>query len=306
MKTGLGEYEAVVAITRRGSFRAAADELGVSTSALSHAVSALEARLGARLFNRTTRSVSPTDAGAQFIARLAPALAEISGAIEGINNHRDTPTGTLRINTSAGAGRMVLTPLVLEYLRRYPEMELVLVTEGRLVDIVQQGFDAGIRIMEAVPQDMIAVPIGGEIRMVVVGSPAYFADRDRPQVPADLLRHRCIRARMATGSVWRWEFERRGEAIDIDVPGSLTLDEMSLILEAALEGAGLCYVSEWSARTHIAAGELIPVLEDWSPPYPGLCLYYPGRRHIPAGLRAFIDLIREQNREADADLPAAN
>lgn len=300
MKRGLSEFEAVVAIARLKSFRAAADELGMSTSALSHAVSAFETRLGVRLFNRTTRSVSPTDAGSQFIERVAPALAEIDGAIEGINSHRDTPTGTLRINTSAGAGRMVLTPLVLEYLRRYPEMNLVLVTEGRLVDIVQQGFDAGIRISEAVPQDMIAVPIGGDIRMVVVGSPAYFADRDKPLVPADLLRHRCIRARMAAGSIWRWEFEQRGETVEIDVPGSLTLDEMSLILEATLEGAGLGYVSEWSARPHIAAGELIPVLMDWSPPYPGLCLYYPGRRHIPAGLRAMIELIREQNRTPDA------
>jgi DNA-binding transcriptional LysR family regulator len=293
---GLTDYEAVVAVARLGSFRAAADHLGMSTSALSHAVAALEARLGARLFNRTTRSVSPTDAGEQFIARIAPALAEISGAIEGINSHRDTPTGTLRINTSAGAARMILTPIILEYLRRYPDMNVILVTEGRLVDVVGQGFDAGIRIAEAVPQDMIAVPIGGDIRMVVVGSPAYFERADKPLVPADLLGHQCIRARMATGAIWRWEFEMRGEAVEIDAPGALTLDEMTLMVEAALAGVGLAYLSEWSVRDHIAQGRLIPVLEDWSPPYPGLCLYYPGRRHVPAGLRALIDLIREVNR----------
>jgi DNA-binding transcriptional LysR family regulator len=296
--TRLTEFDAIVAIARLGSFRAAATELGMSTSALSHAVSALEARLGVRLFNRTTRSVSPTDAGEQFIARIAPALGEIGSAIAGISSHRDTPAGTLRINASAGAARMILTPIFLEYLERYPEMNLVLVTEGRLIDIVQRGFDAGIRIADTVPRDMIAVPIGGPLRMVVVGSPDYFAGRDLPKVPADLLHHQCIRARMATGAIWRWEFERHGEAIEIDVPGTLTLDEMTLMLEAVLAGTGLAYLSEWSVRDHIAAGRLVSVLENWSPPYPGLCLYYPGRRHVPVGLRALIDLIREKNRAA--------
>lgn len=294
--TGLTEYEAVAAVARLGSFRAAATELGMSTSALSHAVAALEARLGVRLFNRTTRSVSATDAGEQFIARIAPALAAIGGAIEGINSHRDTPTGMLRINTSAGAARMILTPIILDFLRRYPDMQVTLVTEGRLVDIVGQGFDAGVRIAEAVPQDMIAVPIGGEIRMLVVGTPAYLAAHGRPLVPADLQRHQCIRARMASGGIWRWEFEKRGEKVEVDVQGALTLDEMTVMLEAALEGVGLAYLSEWSVREHIAEGRLVPVLEDWCPPYPGLCLYYPGRRHVPAGLRALIDLIREKNR----------
>jgi DNA-binding transcriptional LysR family regulator len=294
-KTGLTEYEAVSAVARLGSFRAAATELGMSTSALSHAVAALEARLGVRLFNRTTRSVSPTDAGEQFIARITPALAAIGGAIEGINSHRDTPAGTLKINTSAGAARMILTPIILEYLRRYPDMQVTLVTEGRLVDIVGQGFDAGIRIAEAVPQDMIAVPIGGDIRMLVVATPGYLAARGTPQVPEDLLQHECIRARMASGGIWRWEFEKRGEKVEIDVRGALTLDEMTLMQEAVLAGVGLSYLSEWSVRGHIAAGRLVPVLEDWCPPYPGLCLYYPGRRHVPAGLRALIDLIRGWN-----------
>jgi len=296
VSTGLTEYEAVAAVARLGSFRAAATELGLSTSALSHAVAALEARLGVRLFNRTTRSVSATDAGEQFIVRIAPALAAIGGAIEGINSHRDTPTGMLKINPSAGAARMILTPVILDFLRRYPDMQVTLVTEGRLVDIVGQGFDAGVRIAEAVPQDMTAVPIGGEIRMLVVGTPAYLAAHGRPLVPADLHRHQCIRARMASGGIWRWEFEKRGEKVEVDVQGALTLDEMTVMLEAALEGVGLAYLSEWSVREHIAAGRLVSVLEDWCPPYPGLCLYYPGRRHVPAGLRALIALIREKNR----------
>ncbi|TCU58872.1 DNA-binding transcriptional LysR family regulator [Novosphingobium sp. PhB57] len=295
MKGGLAEFEGVVMIARLGSFRAAAEELGLSTSALSHGVAALERRLGVRLFNRTTRSVSPTDAGAQFIARIAPALVEIGSAIEDVNSHRDTPAGTLRINTSAGAGRMTLTPIFLEYLARFPDMNLVLATEGRLVDIVQQGFDAGIRLMEHVPQDMIAVPIGGPVRMIVVATPGYLAQWGTPQVPADLLHHRCIRARLATGAIWKWEFERRGEAVEVDVPGALVLDEMTLMQEAVLAGIGLAYLNEWSVREHVAQGRLVAVLEDWSPPYPGLTLYYPGNRHTPAGLRALVQLIRERN-----------
>jgi DNA-binding transcriptional LysR family regulator len=291
------EYDAVLAVARLGSFRAAAIELGMSPSALSHAIAALEARLGVRLFNRTTRSVSPTDAGAQFIARIAPALGTIGEAIEAINNQRETPAGTLRINSSAGAARMILTPIILDYLRLYPEMNVVLVTEGRLVDVVGQGFDAGIRIAEAVPQDMIAVPIGGDQRMVVVGSPGYFAEHPQPQAPEDLMAHRCIRARMASGQIYHWEFEKRGQAVAIDVPGQLVLDEWTLMLEAVLASAGLGFLSAWSVAPHLASGRLVAVLEDWTPPYPGMCLYYPGRRHVPAGLRALIDLIRKRNAE---------
>lgn len=295
LKTGLTEFDAIVAVARLGSFRAAATELGLSTSALSHAVASLETRLGVRLFNRTTRSVSPTDAGEKFIARVGPALAEISGAIEGINSHRERPSGTLRLNMAPATARLILTPIILEYGRRYPDMNVMLVTEGRLVDIVGQGFDAGVRIAEAVPQDMIAVPIGKQQRQVVVGSPAYYEARTKPLVPEDLLRHHCIRARMASGAIYRWEFEQRDEKIEIDVPGTLILDETTLIIEAALAGAGLAYLSEASVVDHITQGSLVPALEDWSPPYPGLCLYYPGRKHVPGGLRALIDLIKELN-----------
>lgn len=286
------ELEAVMAVASRGGFRAAARELGMSSSALSQSIAALEARLGVRLFNRTTRSVSLSAAGEQFIAEVGPALSAIRNAMEGVDGHRSEPVGTLRLNTSLGAARMILAPLVLEYLRRYPQMQVEVTTEGALVDVIGQGFDAGVRIAEMVPPDMIAIPISRETRSVIVGAPSYFERRAHPLTPNDLMTHTCIRARMASGSLYRWEFERRGESLALDVPGSLTLDESDLMLRAARAGAGLAYISEWSVAEDIAAGRLVQVLDDWTPPYPGLNLYYPGRRHQPAKLRAFIELIR--------------
>jgi DNA-binding transcriptional LysR family regulator len=247
-----------------------------------------------RLFNRTTRSVQLSAAGEQFLVEITPALAAIRSAIDAADEHRAEPAGTLRINTSLGAARMILSRLILSYLRRYPQMNVEIVTEGALVDITGRGFDAGIRIAEAVPLDMISVPINRTIRSIVVGAPAYFEGRSRPKVPADLHAHQCIRARMASGTIYHWEFERRGETMTIDVPGSLILDESDLMLRAAREGAGLAYLTEILVADDIAAGRLIPVLDDWTSPYPGLCLYYPGRRHLPAKLRAFVDLIREK------------
>lgn len=292
-RNGLTELEAVVAVARRGGFRAAARDMGISASALSHAVAGLEARLGVRLFDRTTRSVSLSSAGEQFVDQVAPALSAIHGAIEDVDRHRDRPSGTLRLNTSLGASRLILKPLILEYLRRYPEMKVELVTEGALVDIVAGGFDAGFRLAEAVPADMTAVTVIPSIRSVVVGSPGYFEGRIRPRSPADLKSHRCIRARMASGSLYHWEFEKRGQVVRIDVPGDLTLDEAELMREAALEGAGLAYLTEASVSADVQAGRLVQVLDEWTPSYPGLQMYYPGRRHAPAKLRAFIDLVRE-------------
>ncbi|MDB5987486.1 MAG: HTH-type transcriptional regulator [Nevskia sp.] len=302
--SGLIELEAILAVARHRSFRAAATDLGMSTSALSHTVAALETRIGVRLFNRTTRSVSLSEAGEQFVAGVAPALSAIRSAMEQAGSHRNTPSGTLRINTSAGAARQLMTPIILEYLRRYPEMKVDLVTEGRLVDIVSGGFDAGIRLAESVPQDMSAVPFGPVQRLVVVGAPAYFARHPIPRTPADLAAHSCIRNRLASGAIYRWEFEKRGESLTVDVQGPLTLDESTLILEAVLKGLGLGYLSEWNVAADLAAGKLRRVLEDWTPPFPGLCLYYPGRRHVPAGLRALIELIRERRDEAKANAAA--
>lgn len=300
MKTsGLGELEAVLAVARHRNFRAAASELGVSTSALSHSVAALESRIGVRLFNRTTRSVSLSEAGTQFVDSVAPALSTIRDALDTAGSFRDTVSGVLRINTSAGAAKQVMA-LFIDYIKRYPEMKLDIVTEGKLIDIVADGFDAGIRLADTVPQDMIAVPFGDTQRFAVVGSPDYFKRHKPPRTPADLLAHQCIRMRMPSGSIYQWEFERHGEALRIDAKGPLTLDEPGLMLQAARAGVGLAYMSEWNVAADLQEGTLIRVLEGWTPPLDGLCLYYPGRRHMPAGLRALIDLIREQ---ADARRP---
>jgi DNA-binding transcriptional LysR family regulator len=296
MRASQLELDAVVAVARHGGFRVAARELDMSSSALSHAVAALEARLGVRLFNRTTRSVALSAEGEQFVGEIAPALAAIRTAMERIDEHRAEPAGNLRLNLPLGAGRMVLSPLISEYMRRYPRVAVDMVTEGAMVDIVGQGFDAGVRLEEFVPPDMIAVPITLPVRSIVVGSPAYFTGRKLPRTPADLAEHRCIRRRTGRGTIYRWEFEKRGEAIAIDVPGQLTLDDSDLMLVAALAGEGLAFLSDIAAAKSIEAGLLLPVLEDWSPEYPGLCLYYPSRRNIPARLRAFIDLIRQQAR----------
>jgi DNA-binding transcriptional LysR family regulator len=293
MKTsGLVELEAVLAIARHRSFRAAANEMGISTSALSHAVAALEARIGVRLFNRTTRSVSLSEAGAQFVANVGPALSAIRVALEQAGSFRDTPSGTLRINTSAGAANQVM-PVFIAFLQRYPEMKLDIVTEGKLIDIVVEGFDAGIRLAETVPQDMIAVPFGDRQRFAIVGSPTYFAQHKPPRTPADLKAHRCIRTRMPSGAIYHWEFERRGETVRVDGDGALTLDESGLMLTAARAGLGLTYLPESTVNADLEVGTLVRVLEDWTPPLDGLCLYYPGRRHVSAGLRALIDIIRE-------------
>jgi DNA-binding transcriptional LysR family regulator len=294
-RAGLIELNAVATVANRRSFRAAAAELGMSPSALSHAIAALEQRLGVRLFNRTTRSVSLSEAGERFLARIRPALRDISEAMELVNEFRDTPAGTLRINTSEGAAEQVLAPVVLKFLKLYPDMQVEIVTEQRLVDIVGEGFDAGIRLAEAVPRDMIAVPCGPDQRFAVVGSPRYFKEHQRPATPGDLAQHNCIRHRFSTGTLFRWEFEKRGEEIAIDVKGSLTLTSHTLRIEAALAGLGLAYVNESVVARHIAARRLVRVLEDWTPPFPGLRLYYPGHRHVPAGLRAFIAVLREAN-----------
>ena len=297
MKTsGMGELEAVLAVARHRSFRAAANEMGVSTSALSHAVAGLEGRIGVRLFNRTTRSVSLSEAGAQFVGAVAPALSTIREAMDQAGSYRDTPSGTLRINTSVGAAHQVM-PVLVAFLARYPEMKLDVVTEGKLIDIVVEGFDAGIRLADTVPQDMVAVPFGDRQRFAVVGSPDYFARHRKPRTPADLKSHRCIRSRMPSGTISQWEFERHGEAVRIDAQSGRTLDDAGLMLAAARAGVGLTYLTEWNVAADLAAGTLVRVLEDWTPPLEGLCLYYPSRRHAPAGLRALVEMIREQAEE---------
>jgi DNA-binding transcriptional LysR family regulator len=291
-RPSLNDLDAVLAIARKGSFRAAALDLGMSTTALSNAVGKLEATLGVRLFNRTTRSVSPTDAGRLFVERAGPALQDIRGAMEAVRSQQATPSGTLRINAFATAAREILSPLVLEFLRRHRQVHVDLVTEGRLVDIVAEGFDLGVRASDLVPTDMIAVSLGRPQRYAVVGSPAYFEKHKRPRVPPDLLDHPCIRVRLPNGALYRWQFEKRGQAAQIDVDGPITLDEASLARTAVLEGMGLGFFMERDVRADMETGRLIRVLEDWTPPRTGLSLYYPGRRNPSAALRAFIDLAR--------------
>jgi len=294
MRSGLTEFEAVLTVARLGSFRAAAADMEMSTSALSQSVASLEARLGTRLFHRTTRSVRLTEAGERFVADLAPAIAGIRDAIDRAGEDSATPSGTLRLNSSTGAARWLMLPFLIPYLQRYPNVHLDLVTEERMIDIVREGFDAGFRTVDTVPADMIAVPLGPPIRFAVVGSPAYFATHGRPQTPVDLARHRCIRARMPAGQIYHWEFERHGEAVSIDVEGQVTLSQPDLMREAARAGLGLTYLAEFNVSEDLATGALERVLEDWTPPFDRLCLYYPGRRHVPAALRALIDLIRER------------
>jgi DNA-binding transcriptional LysR family regulator len=292
-RASLIELEAILAIATHRSFRAAAVQLEMSPSALSHAVAALEQRVGVRLFQRTTRSVSLSAAGERFVRRLQPAFHEIASALEEIHEQRDTPGGTLRLNTSKGAAEFEVLPLVLEMRRRHPAVRVELVTEDRLVDIVADGFDAGVRLAEGVPQDMVAIPCGPDPSMAIVGAPSYFVGRKRPRVPSDLLAHDCLRRRKASGTVYRWEFEKRGREITIEVPGGLTLDNDDLIVQAALAGAGLASVSEWAAAPHLAAGRLVRVLESWTPPFPGLRVFHPGQRLVRAALRAFLDIVRE-------------
>jgi DNA-binding transcriptional LysR family regulator len=252
--------------------------------------------LGVRLFNRTTRSVSPTNAGEQFLAEVEPAVGAINHAVETVNSHRDKPAGSLRINSSVGAARRILSPIILEFVRLYPEMQVDLMTEDRPIDIVAEGFDAGVRPGDTVPADMIAVRLEPMQASAVVGSPAYFEGRVAPETPQDLLHHTCIRARMPSGGMYRWQFEQDGRVVTLDVPGQLTLDDASLMLEAALAGMGLTYLAEWWIGESVREGKLRRVLDGFTPSSAGLCLYYPSRRYQPAGLRALIAFIEDVRR----------
>ncbi|MDQ1081492.1 LysR family transcriptional regulator [Pseudoroseomonas cervicalis] len=292
----LNELAAFSAIARQRSFRKAADTLGVSRSALSHALGGLEQSLGLRLLHRTTRSVSPTEAGARLLERLEPVLRELDAALDGLAEAGAAPAGPLRINANRSGAAWLLRHVVPDFLARHPAVELDLVSEGRLVDIVEHGFDAGVRLAESVPADMIAVPLGGEVRFLAVAAPSYLAAQPPIAAPEDLRHHRCIRQRLPSGKRYRWEFSRHGQDIALDVPGSLTLDDNDLMVRAASDGLGIAYVPEPFAADALREGRLVPVLEAWCPPIPGLVLYYPGRRHVPAALRAFIDALRAVQR----------
>jgi DNA-binding transcriptional LysR family regulator len=297
-KPSLNDLSAFASIAEQRSFRKAADTLGVSRSALSHSLKGLEHNLGVRLLNRTTRSVSVTDAGTRLLTRLGPVLEQLDAALDELAPIRGGPGGSLRINANKAAARLLLQSVVPEFLARYPDVELDLVCEGRLVDVVEQGFDAGVRLGEAVPRDMIAIRIDSDTRFLAVASPAYLQSRDRPVIPDDLRGHRCIRQRLPSGKRYRWEFSKRGKEITLDVPGALTLDDNELMVEAAANGQGVAYVPEPFARRLLDSGRLVTVLEDWCPWIEGLTLYYPGRRHVPSALRAFIEVLKESKMAA--------
>lgn len=292
LKHGLIEFDAVLAIARRGSFRAAALELGLSTTALSNVIGKLERRLGVRLFNRTTRSVSLTDAGRNFVDNVGPAVKTLHDAMDAARSQQETPSGTVRINAFATGAREVLGPLLLRFLRRYPQVHIDLVTEGRIVDIVAEGFDLGLRSADLVPKDMIAVPVGPPRSFAVVASPAYIAANGKPRAPPDLLRHSCLRIRLPNGALHRWQFEKDGQPVQIDVQGPITLDEAGLSRLTVLDDVGIGYFMESDVREDIEAGRLVRVLEDWTPPLSRLCLYYPSRRNPSAALKALIGMAR--------------
>jgi DNA-binding transcriptional LysR family regulator len=292
-RPALSDLAAFAAIVSHRSFRKAADELGVAPSTLSHMMRTLEANMSVRLLHRTTRSVSPTEAGERLVARLQPLLRDLDLALAEVDDFRDSPGGTLRINTSEIAARLLLQQVVPTFLTRHPQMKLDLVTEGRLIDIVADGYDAGIRLGEAVPQDMIGVRFGGPVRFLAVASPGYLSKHKKPKTPDDLKQHECIRFRLASGKMFRWEFARRAQEITVDVPGAITLDHVELMAEAAAKGLGIAYISAHSAAPWIARGDLVTVLDDWRPLIPGLFLYYPGHRHVPPGLKAFIAVLKE-------------
>lgn len=282
-----------LAVATHRSFRAAALALDVTPSATSHSVKTLERRLGVRLFNRTTRSVSLTDAGERLATKLQPAVSSITEAMQEIDDFRDTPSGTVRINASEGAIRMVLRPVLAHFLRSFPQVHLDIVSDGRLGDIIDNGFDAGIRLAEAVPLDMVAISLTDTVRFAAVASPDYFTARDRPVVPQDLYRHDCIRFRFEGGAIYRWEFEHGGTTEAINVTGPLTLTDQQLMVDAAIDGIGIAFVPDHLVVEALREGRLERVLDEWCPSIPGLRLYYPGHRHISAGLRALIDMIRQ-------------
>lgn len=304
MKVDLGDLAAFVAVARAKGFRDAARATSGSASGLSDAVRRLEGKLGVRLFNRTTRSVVPTEAGASLLARLNPVLSEVDHALDAINGFRDRPSGTLRLNVPLSAARLVLPSILPRFFAAYPEIRVEVVAEESFVDVLAAGCDAGIRYEASLQQDMIAVPIGPRIqRMAAAASPGYLARHGSPAHPRQLLDHTCMRARFASGVHVRWDFTKDGETITIDPSGPLLVQvggAVDLAVDVALAGTGIVYLFEDWLRPCIDRGLLEPVLEPWWPRFSGPFLYYPGRRLLPAPLRAFVDFIRQDAVQAEA------
>ena len=292
-KRDLADLQSFLVVARERSFTKAAAKLGVSQSALSHMMRELEERLGLRLLTRTTRSVAPTEAGERLLRTVGPRLEEIDAELTSLSDLRGKPAGTVRITAGEHAAQTVLWPKLSKLLPHYPDIKLEVIVDYGLRDIVAERYDAGVRSGEQIAKDMIAVRIGPDLRMAVVGAPSYFANRPRPKIPQDLTAHTCINLRLPTyGSVYAWEFEKGGREMKVHVEGQLTFNNLMLRIEAALAGCGLAYLPEDHVRGHIAEGRLIRVLADWCPPYAGYHLYYPSRRHSSAAFAAVVEALR--------------
>lgn len=288
-----GSLAAFAVVAEERSFTRASARLGVSPSALSHTMRRLEERLRIQLLARSTRSVSTTEAGERLLARLGPAIDEISGAVEDLGRLLDRPSGHVRITASRSAARMVIAPALPRFIETYPEIVVELLIEPGLTNIVARRFDAGIRLGESLEKDVVAVPVTGQLRMAVVGTPQYFASRAKPSMPQDLRKHRCINFRLpAAGTIYKWEFERSSRKVEVGVDGPLVFDDEGMVLDAALAGLGLAYVIEDQVMPLVKVGALSRVLDDWCSSFPGFFLYYPGRRQVSPALAAFIDAIR--------------
>jgi DNA-binding transcriptional LysR family regulator len=298
MKVNLSDLNSFVAVARAGGFRDAGRLNNVSASGLSEAIRRLEEHLGVRLLHRTTRSVVPTEAGERLLARLSPALNEVEAALDVVNSFRGSPAGTLRLNVPVSAARLVLPKIVPPFLAAYPDIRFELIVEDSFVDLLAAGCDAGIRYEERLEQDMIAVPIGPRMqRFATAAAPSYLARRGRPEHPRELLQHACLRGRFSSGVVYPWEFERDGEVVKVDPSGPLIVSigaAADLVVEAAIAGTGIISLFEDWLKPYLNNGALEPILEPWWQRFSGPFLYYPGRRLLPAPLRAFIDFIKRR------------
>ncbi|WP_186421136.1 LysR family transcriptional regulator [Bosea sp. CS1GBMeth4] len=291
-RPSLNDLAAFVAVATRRSFRRAADELGTAPSTLSHAMRALEERMGVRLLNRTTRSVSPTQAGSELLARLQPALANLDEALGSVAGFRGGVAGTVRINAPRLAAALLVRRILPAMAERFPEVIVDLVVEGKLIDVVAAGFDAGVRLVDSIPKDMIAVPFGDEISFVCVASPAYLERFGEPVAPDELARHRCIGHRVPNGKLYRWEFARAGQSLTIETGGPVILDDEELMVDAAIKGLGIAYVASPAAETALAEGRLRRILTAWTPAPERVAIYYSGHRAVPPALRAFLDVVK--------------
>ncbi len=291
-RSQLSQLAVFAAVADHGSFRAAAKDLAIAPSAVSQAVAQLETALGITLLSRTTRSVHLTEAGQKLLTELAPALGNIDAALRTVQDMRTQPSGTVKVSTPRSAAHIFLAPKFKSFGEAYPDIVLDIHIEDQFVDIVAAGFDAGIRLGESLAKDMIAVPLGGALRCPVVASPAYLEQYGTPQHPQDLIAHRCILKRYSSGGLHQWEFEKQGRRLDVTLNGPLILDDNHLLLQAALDGAGLVSLLEPSVADYLQKGTLTEVLPDWAQQFPGMYIYYPNRRNMRPALRAFIDFFK--------------